>query len=262
MPEVKDLSSNDSWFQELEEVCRECGVVLSSYSSVPSTMDVAKQLIAESVHDTWGLVLATTQTSGRGRSHRAWSSPKGGFWATLYFTTSCSPEELSGLSLVIGCALARAAAQCGATLKLKWPNDLLTEEGSKIGGVLVETVSDRKGKTNLFIGTGINLTAVPRGVTTASSLLERYGVGVSPAQFCALYVPHVRDCIEEFFQQGFESFQGEWLEYAYRRYQKIEVSRLSGNNTGLFMGVTAKGELELKTSQGLRTVASGEVSCI
>jgi len=82
---------------------------------------------------------AEWQSQGRGRLGRPWLQNLGeGLMFSVGFRFDKGLALLSGLSLVIGVAIHRALKEEGITVGLKWPNDLLSEEG-KIGGILVET---------------------------------------------------------------------------------------------------------------------------
>jgi len=100
---------------------------------------------------------AETQHGGRGRRGRAWHSPLG---ANLYFSLLWRFDQglaaLSGLSLVVGVALAQALRAFGADVGLKWPNDLVADD-RKLGGVLVEVGGEWQGPCRAVVGVGLNL---------------------------------------------------------------------------------------------------------
>lgn len=120
-------------------------------------------------------VLATdTQTAGRGRLDRVWSTPPGSALAASVFLRhdgAPDPQRLGWLPLVAGVAMTRAARTLGvADARLKWPNDVLVEAGpapGKLSGLLTELTSH-----GVVVGAGLNLTAqrdeLP--VPTATSL--------------------------------------------------------------------------------------------
>lgn len=118
------------------------------------------------------LLVAEVQRQGRGRRGKAWhSSTEADNGASLTFSLSrvMSPDDWSGLSLAVGCALAEALdpAEAGPPrIGLKWPNDLWlidpTEPrgGRKLGGILIETApipdAARPGRT-CVVGVGLNV---------------------------------------------------------------------------------------------------------
>ena len=110
-----------------------------------------------------GSVLAAEmQSGGRGRRGRAWTTGLGGaltFSVLWRFETGAA--GLTGLSLVVGIAVARALAGLGATeVKLKWPNDVLFR-GRKLGGILIEVQGDALGPATAVIGIGLNVRMPP-----------------------------------------------------------------------------------------------------
>ena len=113
------------------------------FASVPSTQDLARDLPVGSI------VVADHQTAGRGRLDRRWEAPPG---TALLVSFVLEPRSL--LSLTLGVAAAHA---CGASVRLKWPNDLLLD-GRKLGGILVETTPYKA-----VCGIGVNLTWAPDG---------------------------------------------------------------------------------------------------
>jgi BirA family biotin operon repressor/biotin-[acetyl-CoA-carboxylase] ligase len=99
------------------------------------------------------VVVAETQTLGKGRWGRRWQSPKGGLWFTLLLRPH-SLRDLGLISLSAGIAAARTASSfCEVTLK--WPNDVLIGS-KKLGGILIE--AEAHGSSYIvLVGIGMNL---------------------------------------------------------------------------------------------------------
>jgi BirA family biotin operon repressor/biotin-[acetyl-CoA-carboxylase] ligase len=117
-----------------------------------------------------GLVLvAETQTAGRGRLGRAWSSPpRAALACSVLLRPAVPPSARAWLPLLTGIAVAAALrAEAGVTASLKWPNDVLVAD-RKIAGILAEAHGDA-----IVAGVGLNvtLTAAELPVPTATSLL-------------------------------------------------------------------------------------------
>jgi len=95
--------------------------------------------------------VAGEQTAGRGRQGRAWvSDPGAGLWCSTVIRDFPHPGRLP---LLAGLALIDAAtALDGPPLSVKWPNDVLTLDGRKLAGILVEGRSD-----GAVVGIGINV---------------------------------------------------------------------------------------------------------
>ncbi|MGC8968790.1 MAG: biotin--[acetyl-CoA-carboxylase] ligase [Thermus sp.] len=126
---------------------------------VGSTQDVLRAWAEEGAPE-GALVLAEGQERGRGRRGRSWESCPG---ASLTFSLLLRPHlplpSLSLLPLLAGLALREAVGVGG----LKWPNDLLTEDGRKLAGVLLEAKAEGEEVSYALLGVGVNVAWAPEG---------------------------------------------------------------------------------------------------
>lgn len=103
-------------------------------------------------------LVAHRQTAGRGRQGRAWFDGSGNFMgSTAVEITEGGPPPAS-LSFVAALAVHAAIASVpgiGGDLCLKWPNDVLLNDG-KLSGILLEMVG-----THVVVGIGVNLARAP-----------------------------------------------------------------------------------------------------
>lgn len=120
-----------------------------------STNDIARRKL-----DTCDrvLVLAESQTKGRGQGGRRWESPRGGLWFSLGLREA--QGNLSLVPILTGVAVADGLREMGFDARLKWPNDVVVA-GGKVAGVLVET-SVRGDRTDVVVGIGVNVNICPR----------------------------------------------------------------------------------------------------
>lgn len=102
--------------------------------------------------DHGAVVVAESQTAGRGRRGAPWLARPG---EGLTFSVWLQPEAARALwprlSLVAGLAVAEAMQAFGIEAQIKWPNDLLVD-GRKLCGILVEA-----GARGVVVGIGINV---------------------------------------------------------------------------------------------------------
>jgi BirA family biotin operon repressor/biotin-[acetyl-CoA-carboxylase] ligase len=106
-----------------------------------------------------GLVLlAEEQSGGRGRLDRRWVSPRGkSILMSVLARATIEPKIQGLLNAAAGLAVLDAVeAECGLSLRLKWPNDIVFE-GKKLGGILSESGTDRSGRNFWVIGIGLNV---------------------------------------------------------------------------------------------------------
>jgi BirA family biotin operon repressor/biotin-[acetyl-CoA-carboxylase] ligase len=212
------------------------------------------------------LLIAEKQTAGRGRAGRVWYSAPG---ATLTFSLAWkfnrSIQELAGLPLAVGVALAHALDSFDVTTQLKWPNDLL-RDGKKLGGTLIETAADKQSPQNgmwTVIGIGLNLAMpedlaahIDRPVTAAPELAGR-----DRSEVMAVLLSSLSESLTVFDEQGFKAFMKRWNAlHAYAGETVTVQDRDRILYQGTAIGADPAGCLLLDTDNGRVAVMAGDVS--
>ena len=212
------------------------------------------------------IVLAETQSAGRGRRGRSWLSPPG---LNLYI--SCLKRfdagfaALSGLSLALGVIVLRALDTLDiAGAGLKWPNDLLTDEG-KLGGILVELSGEYQGPCAAVIGIGINLRlteALRAQAGQPSNDLAALNGGTPPDRnrVAVALIHALVEGLAKFERDGFAGFAQAYRPYDLLLGKALHLTGALGELDGIGAGVDARGALLLETTEGLRRVDSADVS--
>lgn len=106
------------------------------------------------------LILACTQTAGRGRLGRDFYSPADtGLYMTLLYTTERPLTDAVAITGAAAVATATALeSMTGEIFLIKWVNDIY-RQGRKVCGILTEAVSGTDGQPNyMAVGIGINVT--------------------------------------------------------------------------------------------------------
>lgn len=214
---------------------------------------------AEAGAPTGTVVIAATQTAGRGRRGRTWlSAPGDSLTFSLLWRFAPGTVPL-GLSLAVGVAVTNALAKVGAGgTALKWPNDVLLD-GRKLAGILVELVP---GQTHAaVIGIGLNLrlpASLPAEVRATAAAL---GLPVDVNVLLATLLVELRAVLECFAASGFSGLRDDWM--ARHAYQDVPVRLLSDfapPREGVCRGVDVDGALLLETAGRVERILSGEVS--
>lgn len=118
------------------------------------------------------LLIAKTQSKGRGRKQNDWYSPEGGFWATLGASTSSLSKSQLALFHFFTATLIRFVIENEYNLKtqIKWPNDILYEN-KKLAGILIDYIVSSQ-VNYILIGIGVNLNnsskKMPEGLSSKS----------------------------------------------------------------------------------------------
>lgn len=218
---------------------------------------------------------AASQTAGRGRAGRTWTAaPNQGLTFSLAWKMRQSTQELMGLSLAIGVAIADALKQLHVAVQLKWPNDILREQ-KKFAGILIETApatmnadfpclnNITEAATWVVIGVGLNLE-----VDATMEATIGHAVADSPwlAQMnrnllLSTLVNHIASAVSIFEKQGLRPFIERWKHYhAHEGKQVRMVENGSTIAEGIALGIDARGALMLQTAQGQQTFYTGDVS--
>ena len=212
------------------------------------------------------LLVAETQTGGRGRLGRVWHS-SAGVSLTFSLALALRPPAWSGLSLAVGLALADAldplTGDAAPRIGLKWPNDLWLSDapgrGRKLGGVLIETVAVGEQRMSV-VGVGLNV--LPQ--RSAQDMSSGYGSlselqpGIdAPTALKLVALPLVRT-LKQFERDGFAPFVA-----GYRRRDLLlgqnVITTYPGVSEGVAEGVDEQGALRVRAG-ALHAVVSGEVS--
>lgn len=210
------------------------------------------------------LVVADTQTAGRGRRGRTWQSPAGeNLYLSLVLRPQSEPGAMAPLPLVIGLAVAEALADFtdGSRVALKWPNDVRVE-GRKLCGVLVESSMGHGVLTQVVVGIGINVRgeAPPPGLeSTATTLRElRGGRDLSRAEVLAAVLRALEQRLETFDRQGFHGA----LHAAVTARCETLGTRVTGDGvTGVAVAIGPDGALTLRTDEGVHVdLRAGDVT--
>ena len=236
------------------------------------------------------LLVALTQTAGRGRLGRSWASQAGDS-LTFSLGLALSPQSWEGLSLAVGVSVAQsldsaieatrlpADGNKGEAIGLKWPNDLWWQE-RKLAGILIETASPGEPLPNAaavsaryaVVGVGINVAMPAAGLDGISPacLQERWPQASAALALKALAAPLLRD-VMAFERAGFAAFAARFAARDALRGRAVwagtglgqSMNAFQGDSQhieGVAQGVDASGALLVHTSAGTQRVHSAQVS--
>ena len=156
------------------------------------------------------VIIAISQTSGRGRFDRKWVDlGEGNLFMTIVLKPSNLFEEVyANLTQYLSVVLTKILEEYGLSPKIKWPNDVLVND-AKISGILCETVMQGTNFKGLVLGIGVNLNAdkgdlkqIKEKVATALNIeLEREYIDKN--LFTEKLLNEFFKNYEEFLKQGF-----------------------------------------------------------
>lgn len=240
------------------------GHTIEVHDAIGSTNDRAFELLADDGGD-GGVVLAETQTAGRGRRGRSWLSPEGlNLTLSVALRPSLSARDAWQLGLATALATLRACTTVGphSGLGLKWPNDVTARDGRKVAGLLLETTMVGEGLSAAVLGVGINVNwrradMPPEIAADATSLAELAGGEVDRVAVLDALLDALDDEV-----RGVEA--GRSPLHRYRGVcrtigQEVAVATAAGTVSGRAVDLDGSGSLVVETAAGRTTLATGEV---
>lgn len=229
-----------------------------------STNILAKALAVEGAAEGC-VVVADSQTGGRGRMGRTWISPSG---LNLYFSLILRPDvpslRVPQLTLLVAVALHRALSALSAAFApmIKWPNDILSN-GRKLCGVLCEMQSEPDLTHFVVAGIGINVnqSEFPSPLhESATSLFLETGQLFSRAELLASVLNHFEPLYDAWLVEDDLGFILPSLHaYSLLQSKEVTIEQLKRSISGTVRGISPLGELKLEDAEGgIILVSSGE----
>lgn len=212
------------------------------------------------------VVVADTQSAGKGRRGRGWTSDRGTTISMSYLLKpDFSPDIAPMLTLIMAMAAAEGIGNvAGTEVGIKWPNDIVIN-GKKAVGILTEMTAEPDYIQEVIIGTGINVSVetFPDAIKdTATSIYLETGKKFSRA----LIVGEITTSFELYYERFIKEGNLSRLTDAYNSMcvntgKRVRVLDPKGEYEAEAVGINEKGELIVETDSGeLNNIYSGEVS--
>lgn len=235
-------------------------------AEVVSTNDYAFKLGVEGAPE-GTVVIAETQTKGRGRMNRVWQSPPGkNLYTSIVLRPKIEPAVAPQITLVAGVAVAETLnAFCPGRAFIKWPNDVLIG-GRKVCGILTEMKTSAGGIDFVIVGIGININIREsefdesiRGIST--SMREAAGSAVSRLDLTVELYKRLEILYIQFIADGFAAIRRQWLDRTDMVGKKIRVAFEEDIKVGTVAGIDHDGALLLTDEKGATArIIAGDAS--
>ncbi len=236
------------------------------HEKVASTNAEARSLAVNGASE-GTVVIAESQTAGRGRLGRRWSSPVGrGLLLSVLFRPKMPMSDVPLLSLVVACGAARAMeSMAGVPVLIKWPNDLFCGD-RKVGGILLEIGGERDVVDWVIAGIGINVNTelheLPATLSrTAGSLKTATGTALDRNELLERVLLQLDVEYAAALGFGFARALDGFRERDYLLGRDISVRTRDGQVSGRATGIGERGALILQLpQQQIRCFHSGDVT--
>lgn len=233
------------------------GRSLELKESTASTNDDARAAASAGAPD-GHVVVADTQTRGRGAHGRTWISPPGkDLYLSIVAHVPVALEQLPCLTLAVGLAVADTVDPYlppGLRAQVKWPNDVWLDR-KKCAGILVEGASQGDRTLPVVIGIGLNVNRheFPEGLDTEPASLATF-VGETPrAEVLACLLENVETWVDRFVSLGSAPVVESLNARLALRGEPVWVDDLKG----VVDAVQLSGALLLRTDAGPRELFAG-----
>ncbi len=246
------------------------GRTMYVFSEVGSTNEAANELASNGApHGT--VVIADSQTRGRGRMGRKWLSPPG---CNLYISVILRPalpaRDAPFITFVASIALHEAATGAGVKASIKWPNDLLAGV-KKAAGVLTEMEVEGEKAKYMVVGIGVNLNMTDKMLAAelgevaseATSFLVASGREVDREAFAASLINQLEKRYTEFMSAGKGPIIQQWTKRCGLIGRQVEVCEGDSVTRGVAEGINGAGHLLLRKTGGeVEEIGTGDVAIV
>lgn len=241
------------------------GHQIEYHANIDST-NLRAQTLAEQGAPEGSVVVADSQSAGRGRMGRLWGSPAGvNVYTSIILRPALALSEASQLTFLAAVGVARALEKsCGVRVSVKWPNDILLN-GKKIAGLLNELSAETEGIHYVILGIGVNLNMEqdqfpPDLRYPATSILLESGKRVDRVQFARTLLSEIDSLYDMLLERGFAPIRLAWEALFDLVGAAVEVDTGSTPVRGTIEGIAEDGALLLTSGGGgSMPIYSGDV---
>jgi len=247
---------------------RRIGHRLHFLTEIDSTNRLALQLAQEGAPE-GTVVIADSQTEGRGRLQRVWQSPAGcNLYASFLLRPAIAAVDAARITLMAGVAVAETIAFfCPNGVGLKWPNDVRIR-GRKVSGILAEMRMNGAAVDAVVVGIGVNVNMAredfdPGHSDASTSLREETGGVHAREEVAFVLCEKLEQRYEVLLTGGFAPIRSRWLDLSEMGRGVVRVVFQGEVQQGEFAGIDGDGALLLADAAGaLRRITAGDASIL
>lgn len=261
------------------------------FENISSTMDRAVLLALQGECE-GTLVVAETQTKGRGRLGRSWISPKHkGIYLSLILRPKILPSESPVITLLVSISIYQAIREVtGLDVKIKWPNDIVAQSEApwveargfternterllkdglsrprmykKLGGILTELNAETDRVHFMVVGIGLNVNNEKNSlIPGAISLKELKKENVNRVSLIQEILRRIEEDYVSFIKDGSLPAIDKWRNYNVTLGRRVKIACQNEHLEGEAVDIDSDGSLLIRNDSGLiRKITAGDVT--
>ena len=246
---------------------RHLGKKIYYFDTIDSTQNFATS-IAKNKDNFGSIIIAESQTLGKGRQGRRWISPKGGIWLSVILEPNFDIYKITLIPFAVAVALANAIEKTlNIKTKLKWPNDL-TLDNKKVAGIIIDASIESTKIESIVIGIGINFQVNIKQIETKIKKNDNfYGVNtllkkekIKPAELVKEFLAELESILESLQANKTQQITEQWVKNSSTIGQTITVTDVGSKISGKAVGLDKDGSLIVKQGSKIIRVTSGDIT--
>ena len=252
------MSIPDYLYPELVSYNLKSGVIgkkIIHYMSTGSTnIDAMKFALKGEKEGT--VIVAETQTQGKGRFNRKWESApnKSLAFSTILRPYGKRPRQGYQFTMMAALSIVEAIYEfTGLKPKIKWPNDIYLNN-KKIAGILTELNADTDLINFIILGIGINVNQneddFPDTLSHATSINCALNNKINRLDFFKLLLFYLDKRYNELIQNKFSDIFKTWQNFSYPQGTKVYYSTNLHEGNGVIETVNEDGALSIRKDDG------------
>ncbi len=262
------------------------GKKIYHFKEIGSTNNFAIELARKGIEE-GAIVIAETQTKGKGRLGREWSSPFGGLWIAIILKPKILPTQAPRMTIIAALGVAKTIRKLyHLDAFIKWPNDILIRSQlgtirangrmrkkeyrvfKKVCGILTEMGAEQDTVNYVVIGIGVNLNIDIKKFPMefrkdATSIEKELGCKIDRVEFTKRMLEEIEDFYLLFKKRGFTPILKEWKKISATLGKRIKA--VSGRRIieGKAIDIDSDGALIIQTKKTKQEkILAGDVTLV
>ena len=207
-------------------------------NAIDSTNSFLKELATSTILENLTIVTTENQVNGRGQLNANWhSEPFKNLTFSIFINNlNLKIDEKKYLNFAISLAIFEVLYYLKIpNLKIKWPNDIMSDN-KKICGLLIENTFKGEKIKNSIIGIGLNVNQIefPNSLQNVSSLKLITSINFDKEIILNKIIKKIEEYCSLLKQENFNSLENSYLKHLYK---KEITSMFKTDKKKLFMGI-------------------------